>query len=170
MIARIQNLVSRFRKDDDGAITVEFALMSPLLVGLLLASLELGTTGFTQKNLTSSLRFAGQYVSNGGSDLDVAENVFARSYGSYENFSAEISCSCANSRDSLESDETGAATTASTLIGAITGDTGDAPQCTASCGDAPTIRYLRFSASALSRPILGTDYTRVSNSVSVRLK
>lgn len=167
---RIQNLARRFRNDEDGATTVEFALVSPILVGVFLASLEMGTTGFAQKDLSSSLRFAGQYISNGGNDLDVAENVFARSYGSYQSFGAEISCSCASSRDSIEDDQSGNANTAATVLGAVTGNTGEAPQCTASCGDAPSIRYLRLSASALSRPILGTDYTLVSNSVSVRLK
>ena len=172
MIKRIRKFSARFRKEESGATAIEFAIVSPVLAGLFLASLDLGATGFTQNNLTSSLRFSAQYIANGGNDLSVAEDVFKRSYGSYQSFSSTLSCTCAYSRYSLDetkADET-QASAADEILGSVNGSLKDAPQCTKSCGDAPVIRYLELRAKALSRPILGTEYTEVTNAVSVRLK
>ena len=169
MIARINNLLQRFRNDEDGVATVEFAIASPILVGLFLASLELGSTGFAEKNMSSSLRFSAQYVANGGQDLAVAENVFSRSYGQYLNFSAKVSCDCARARSSLD-DEQAPPSSPSQVSGNISGLLVDAPQCTLDCGEDPVIRYLRLSASDNVTPILGSDLTPITNSVSVRLK
>ena len=171
MITRMKKFATRFRKEEDGATAVEFALVSPLLAGLFLASLDLGSTGFTQNKLTSSLRFSAQYIANGGTDLDVAKDVFARSYGQYETFSSKISCTCARSRASLGNDtRTGSTEGADEIIKAISANLEEAPQCTASCGDDPAIRYLELSAVVKSRPVLGSEYTEVTNAVSVRLK
>lgn len=173
MINRMKKFQTRFRKDEDGATAVEFALISPVLAGLFLASLDLGATGFTQNNLTSSLRFSAQYIANGGKDLAVAEDVFKRSYGEYQSFKSTLSCTCARSRNSINTETNPNVTQTSEadqMLGAVSGKLDTAPQCTTACGDAPAIRYLELTATAMSRPILGSEYTEVTNAVSVRLK
>ena len=170
MIARVQNLIHRFHRDEDGVATVEFAVVSPILVGLFLASLELGSTSFAHNNMTSSLRFSAQYIANGGDSIDVAQSVFARSYGSYDSFGADISCSCATSRGSLSGEEGEATDAVTKVLGNVSGSTSDAPMCTTDCGEDPVIRYLKLSATASYNPILGSEQNTISKSISVRLK
>jgi len=172
MSIRKKSMIRKFRKDEDGAIAIEFAFVTPIIAGLFLATLDLGATGFTQNKLSSSLRFAAQYVANGGENLNVAENVFGRSFGTYRAFSSAVSCSCARSRGTFSEDAQAPTTQEQVedVLVTFTGNTSDAPQCEKSCGEDPTIRYLTLTASAERMKIWGGDDELVSNSVSVRLK
>ena len=120
--------------------------------------------------MTSSLRFSAQYIANGGENIGVAQNVFARSYGSYDSFAAAISCSCATLRASLSDEEGEATDPVSEILGNVTASINDAPMCTTDCGEDPVIRYLKLSASASYNPVLGSEENTISKSISVRLK
>lgn len=170
MIARVQNFLHRFKSNEEGIASVEFAVVSPVLVGLFLASLELGATSAVNNNMTSSLRFSAQYIANGGEDIGVAQNVFARSFGDYESFSTLLSCSCATARASLDPEEGEGVDPVTEILGPITASVSDAPMCTTDCGQDPVIRYLKLSASATFNPIIGSEQNRITKSVSVRLK
>ena len=81
----IQQLIKRlrtFRRDARGASAVEFALIAPLLAGALLGVAEYGRMAYQRTDMHGALRNGGQYVLNGGRDLDVAEEIVERSWNS----------------------------------------------------------------------------------------
>jgi Flp pilus assembly pilin Flp len=74
--------LSRFARDRGGASAVEFALIAPLLVAVLLGIAEMGQVIYQRTDMHGALRTGGQYVLNGGRDLDVAEEIVIRSWNS----------------------------------------------------------------------------------------
>ena len=72
----------RFVRDRRGASAVEFALIAPLLAVTLLGIAEVGQVIYQRTDMHGALRTGGQYVLNGGRDLDVAEDIVMRSWNS----------------------------------------------------------------------------------------
>ena len=58
----------RLCKDDSGATLVEFALVSPLFLVLLLGGLELGVLGMVSANFNDAVQFASRQVRTGQAD------------------------------------------------------------------------------------------------------
>lgn len=168
MINLKKKLLQRFSREDDGSVAIEFALVVPVLAGMFLATVDLSGTGFTKSNMSSALRFSGQYIVNGGTDISVAESIFARSYGKqYSSFSATMKCSCARSRHTI--DTNGGEQESEPEAASVSGDTRDLPKCTLDCGEDPQVQFLNFEAVVVSNAILGEDRT-IRDSLSVRLK
>lgn len=78
-LARISH---RFAGERRGASVVEFALIAPVLAALLLGVAEVGHITYQRTDMHGALRSGGQYVLNGGRDLEVAREIVIRSWSS----------------------------------------------------------------------------------------
>lgn len=78
----MRTLTLCFARDRRGASAVEFALVAPLLAVALLSIAEIGQVIYQRTDMHGALRTGGQYVLNGGRDLDVAEAIVTRSWSS----------------------------------------------------------------------------------------
>lgn len=78
----MMRLASRFVRDRRGASAVEFALIAPVLAVVLLGIAEIGQVIYQRTDMHGALRSGGQYILNGGRDLDVAEEIVTRSWNS----------------------------------------------------------------------------------------
>lgn len=74
--------IASFLRDERGASAVEFALIAPVLMGALLGVAEVGHMAYQRTDMHGALRSGGQYVLNGGRDLDVAREIVVRSWNS----------------------------------------------------------------------------------------
>jgi pilus assembly protein CpaE len=72
----------RFGSDERGTSAVEFALIAPVLAFALLGVAEFGQMAYQRTDMHGALRSGGQYVLNGGRDLDVAREIVERSWNS----------------------------------------------------------------------------------------
>ncbi len=72
----------RFAADVRGASAVEFAIIAPVLAFALLGVAEFGHITYQRTDMHGALRSGGQYVLNGGRDLDVAREIVVRSWTS----------------------------------------------------------------------------------------
>ena len=98
MTQRLGGALRRFGRDACGASAVEFAFIAPLLAGALLGVAEYGRMAYQRTDMHGALRNGGQYVLNGGRELDVAREIVLRSWNSMpEDGVVEVSryCLCA---------------------------------------------------------------------------
>lgn len=75
--------ISNFRifvRDRCGASAVEFGLIAPVLALTLLGIAEVGQIVYQRTDMHGALRSGGQYVLNGGRDLEVAREIVIRSW------------------------------------------------------------------------------------------
>ena len=133
-----------FRRDDRGAAAVEFALIIPILVSLLL----LGVQGWLQLNQASQMQSALQagvrYYQAGGSDDSAAAQVALQSWnGQPANASvnAQRSCTCGGAGADCAS------------------------QCTG--GNLPSV-YVTLSASGNYSEMIGHQVRTTSSQVRIR--
>ena len=63
-----------------GASAVEFGLIAPLIAVTLLSIAEIGQIVYQRTDMHGALRSGGQYVLNGGRDLDAAREIIVRSW------------------------------------------------------------------------------------------
>jgi Flp pilus assembly pilin Flp len=73
---------SAFATDVRGASAVEFALIAPVLALALMGLAEMGYVVYQRAMHIGALRAGGQYVLNGGRDLDVTRDISMRSWSS----------------------------------------------------------------------------------------
>lgn len=59
---RVCRLISRLRKSDGGVAAVEFAILSPLLIIMIVGVMETGRMLYTRASLQSGLEVAGRYA------------------------------------------------------------------------------------------------------------
>jgi len=71
-----------FLRNKCGASAVEFAIIAPVLAVALLGIAEVGQVIYQRTDMHGALRTGGQYVLNGGRDLDVVEELVLRSWNS----------------------------------------------------------------------------------------
>jgi uncharacterized membrane protein len=76
----LKSFVTRFAREKRGAAIVEFALVTPILLGVLAAVDDLSAVTMKEKAMRSSVSSAAQYVMRGGSDLGVARNIVLSSW------------------------------------------------------------------------------------------
>jgi len=69
-----------FARDRRGASAVEFGLIAPVLAVTLLGIAEVGQIVYQRTDMHGALRSGGQYVLNGGRDLEVAREIVIRSW------------------------------------------------------------------------------------------
>ncbi|MGE0740700.1 MAG: TadE/TadG family type IV pilus assembly protein [Hyphomonadaceae bacterium] len=72
----------RLWRDRGGASAVEFGLIAPVLAIALLGVAEVGHVVYQRTDMHGALRSGGQYVLNGGRDLEVAREIAMRSWSS----------------------------------------------------------------------------------------
>ncbi|ESQ91973.1 hypothetical protein ABAC460_03490 [Asticcacaulis sp. AC460] len=76
----LKSLIRRFAREKRGAAIVEFALVTPILLGVLAAVDDLSAVTMKEKAMRSSVSSAAQYVMRGGSDLGVARSIVLASW------------------------------------------------------------------------------------------
>jgi Flp pilus assembly pilin Flp len=76
----IRFILRAFARDRRGASAVEFGLLAPVLAITLLGIAEVGQIVYQRTDMHGALRSGGQYVLNGGRDLDVAREIVVRSW------------------------------------------------------------------------------------------
>ncbi|EGF89274.1 hypothetical protein ABI_46220 [Asticcacaulis biprosthecium C19] len=76
----VKTFLSRFARERHGAAIVEFALIVPVLLGVLAAVDDLSAVTMKEKAMRSSVSSAAQYVMRGGSDLSVARQIVLSSW------------------------------------------------------------------------------------------
>jgi Flp pilus assembly pilin Flp len=76
----MRSLLRVFARDRRGASAVEFALIAPVLAVTLLSIAEIGQVVYQRTDMHGALRSGGQYVLNGGRELDVAREIVLRSW------------------------------------------------------------------------------------------
>lgn len=69
-----------FGRDARGSSAVEFALLAPILAMVLLSVAEIGHVVYQRTDMHGALRSGGQYVLNGGRDLEAAREIVVRSW------------------------------------------------------------------------------------------
>jgi Flp pilus assembly protein TadG len=65
---KLSGIVARFRADARGVAAVEFALVSPVIAGVALASFMIWEAGSRHRDMTGALRVGAEYYLNGGTD------------------------------------------------------------------------------------------------------
>lgn len=98
--------LARFGRDIGGASAVEFALIAPVLAALLLGLAEVGYIMYQRTDMHTAVRSGGQYVLNGGRDLDVARELVERSWTSMPGDGMVVAtryCLCAGSAHACNS-------------------------------------------------------------------
>jgi len=67
IVKSFQNLIKKFFKKSDGAATVEFVLLLPLFIAILIGGFDLGRYVFLKHELTSAVQDAGRFAMIRGS-------------------------------------------------------------------------------------------------------
>lgn len=67
-------------RDKAGVSAIEFALVAPVIVIVLLGIIEFGSTLFDRTDMHTAVRSGAQYVMNGGRDVDEAGNIVLMSW------------------------------------------------------------------------------------------
>jgi Flp pilus assembly pilin Flp len=74
--------IMSFWRDERGVSATEFALIGPVLAAAFLGVAEVGHIAYQRTDMHGALRSGGQYVLNGGRDLEVAREIVERSWNS----------------------------------------------------------------------------------------
>jgi Flp pilus assembly pilin Flp len=74
------SILLSFTRNRRGASAVEFGLIAPVLAITLLGIAEVGQIVYQRTDMHGALRSGGQYVLNGGRDLDVTREIVVRSW------------------------------------------------------------------------------------------
>lgn len=78
MLARIL----AFLRDRHGGPAVEFALVAPLLAGLMVAAADVAHIAFERSDMLGAARSGSQYFMAGGTDVDRARTIIEQSWES----------------------------------------------------------------------------------------
>jgi Flp pilus assembly pilin Flp len=81
-LSALRSTTRSFARSQTGASAVEFALIAPFLLVVLLGIAEVGWMTYQRTDMHGAVRSGAQYVMNGGRDLDTAESIVQRSWGS----------------------------------------------------------------------------------------
>ena len=73
-------LISRLARDRSGNAAVEFALIAPILVALLIGVIDLGKIAYDRSDMLAATRAGAQYLMAGGSDMTRAESVIRNAW------------------------------------------------------------------------------------------
>lgn len=173
--ARARTLLNRFSANRKGSVIVEFAMVVPLVSGLFLVAVDVGGVGLAKNKVSNALRFSTQYIANGGTELSIAESIFATNYGDgYESFTTSMSCACARSRttyvvDPLQS-EPAEDPDAEEETPNVSGSIAALPACTIDCGLSPQVRYINFEAEVAIATVLEDASQTIVERTSVRIE
>lgn len=94
----MKRLIRKFCSSERGAAAVEFGLIAPILVAMMLGIFDLGRMTYDRTDLHSAVRSGAQYFMAGGDDLDVAIAIIEDSWSSRPEVSqvtVEKCCKCA---------------------------------------------------------------------------
>lgn len=69
--------IRKFGVDRSGAAAIEFALVLPLLIGLMVGTVEIGLVGIVSNNLDNSLQSAARMIRTGEADAPTSSSAFA---------------------------------------------------------------------------------------------
>lgn len=126
-------VLRRFRRNEDGVVAIEFAMIAPIIIFAIMAMADLGLASYDRMKLTAGVRSAAQYMMMLGEDADIAKEIVIRSSGLGEKITGvEVFAYCACS-----------------------GSEGQATECAVECSDGNmTNVYTRITASANSKQLL----------------
>lgn len=74
-LKNLSTALLKFRKDASGTAIVEFALLTPVLLGIIAGIADFSTLLSQEKAMSSGVSSAAQYIMGGGSNLDAARLV-----------------------------------------------------------------------------------------------
>lgn len=123
-------------RQDRGMAAVEFALIAPVLVAMMLTLVDVNNMGVGATNMQAAVRASVQYLVNGGTSIDTAKNEGNNAWSSKPSgatLSATKACTCA----------------------------GAAHDCFASCDDGtvPQISYTVTATATLGGSIVSSSKT-----------
>lgn len=70
----IQRRLTRFRRDSEGTSAIEFALIAPMLLAVLVGLADVTTVAYGSSNMQSAVRAGIHYAMAGGTDATVAQS------------------------------------------------------------------------------------------------
>ncbi len=79
----MRHLFQKFRRQEDGAIAVETAIVTPILILALLPAVDLGLHIYTMQKMNKATDSGVEYLVNGGRDEAILRNIVQDSFGSY---------------------------------------------------------------------------------------
>jgi len=126
-------ILRRFRKNEDGVVAIEFALIAPIIIFAIMAMADLGLASYDRMKLTSGVRNGAHYLMMIGDDPAVVQEIVIRSSGLGEKIvGVEVNQYCACS-----------------------GSEGVPTECAVECSDGNmTNVYTRITAAAYSKQLL----------------
>lgn len=86
-----------FLRDRSGGPAVEFALIAPVLISLMVASADVAHIAFERSDMLGATRSGSQYFMAGGTDVERARAIIEQGWGTMpENASIQVSriCEC----------------------------------------------------------------------------
>ena len=159
-----------FAHERGGVASVEGAIGIALLSMSFLAVSDIGAKTMTQAKLASALRFSGQYIANGGTDIGTAEAIFRDGYGSIvRSFSSKVKCSCAGSQSSNDPQTNEPKAVEQIIDGAVFAD-GGWSECSLTCGTAPLVKYVMMDGEVAVTPFLGDGEKVIQEAIAVRVE
>ena len=73
ILMSISRLLAKVRRDKRGTSAIEFALIAPVLAGVVVALADINTMGMGSANMQTAVRAGAQYAMAGGTDATTAQ-------------------------------------------------------------------------------------------------
>lgn len=99
----MKKLLRKLKRNDDGAVAVEFAFFAPVIMTAVGLMAMYGIATYDKMRLTAGARSVMQYVMVGGESEDVMDAIMYRASGIEANTSISTYCSCSTSRSAAVS-------------------------------------------------------------------
>lgn len=93
----MKHVLNRFLNKEDGAIAVETALITPVLIWTILQAVDIGLNITTTQKMNNSIKSGIQYIVKGGRDESAIKNIVISSFGqqlSRDKVSVAGYCAC----------------------------------------------------------------------------
>jgi Flp pilus assembly protein TadG len=103
ILGRLQRRLSLWRRHQGGAAAVEFGLVAPMLLAVLLSVVEGGVLMLKYNSMRTGVTSGAQYVMGGGTDLDTTRAITLSAWAGRSNgssASASKVCRCAGAASS----------------------------------------------------------------------
>jgi len=93
----MKTLIRSLMSSDRGAAAVEFGILAPVLLAMMLGVFDLGRMTYDRTDLHAAVRSGAQYFMAGGDDVEIARAIIEESWSSRSDLSevqVERCCKC----------------------------------------------------------------------------